>query len=67
MKNKILLLSIIIFISQSNPVFAAYRKSKGWNASKPSAGSTIDFGDPINRGLVALYLLNEGGGLKTFD
>ena len=34
---------------------------------KPPPGSQINWGDPINRGLVGRWLMNEGGGNTLYD
>jgi len=42
----------------------AYRYPRGWGQQMPPAGATVDWGDPINNGAFAVYLLNEGGGQR---
>jgi hypothetical protein len=42
-----------------------FRELRGWQTA-PEAPQ-IDWGDPINKGLLAYYPLNELGGLKCFD
>lgn len=44
-----------------------WRKSKPWGKIKPPAGTPIDWGDPINVGLVSRWVMNEGAGGKLFD
>jgi len=39
-----------------------FRKSKPWGSIKPQVGSQLDYGDPINNGLIYRFLFNEGGG-----
>ena len=34
-------------------------------SSKPPVGSVVDWSHPLSRGLVAVFLMNEGGGLKV--
>lgn len=40
---------------------------KSWGKIKPPAGSGLDFSNPINRGLLARWLFNDGGGAKVSD
>lgn len=42
-------------------------KTKPWGFVKPPAGSQINWGDPISRGLATLFLFNEGGGNIAVD
>ena len=44
-----------------------FRKSKGWGNTKPPVGTQVDWGDPINRSLMACYTFAEGAGSKTYD
>ena len=36
-------------------------------ATKPRPGAQVDWGNPINRGLVGWWLFNEGAGLRAAD
>lgn len=40
---------------------------KNWGIIKPPPGAVLDWGDPINKGLVGCWLMNEGAGTKVFD
>jgi hypothetical protein len=40
-------------------------RSTGWGWQKPPAGTPVDWSHPLANGLVALYVLNEGGGRPT--
>lgn len=42
-------------------------RTKSWGKLKPPAGATILWGDPINNGLIAFYLMSEGSGPRIFD
>ena len=41
--------------------------SHGNKQTRPLAGATIDWGDPITSGLVGCWLCNENGGLTLYD
>lgn len=45
----------------------AATKSRPWGNVKPPAGSTVNWGDPISRGLVGCWLFNEVGGNIAVD
>ena len=61
MKKLLTSLLIASFLLTSTPVYA-----KRWT-SKPPVGSQIDWSHPLSRGLVACFLMNEGGGSKIYD
>ncbi len=42
-------------------------RKTSWGNVKPPVGSVIDWGDPINAGLVGCWLLNENGGRIAKD
>lgn len=44
-----------------------YRKQKLFGQIKPPLGAVLDWGDPINNGLVGRWLFNEGAGNKVRD
>lgn len=44
-----------------------FRKSKPYGSVKPPVRSVVDWGDPINAGLVGCWLLNENGGMIARD
>lgn len=45
----------------------AVRKKLLWGRTKPTVGYTVDWSDPINKGLKACWLFNEGAGSKLYD
>ena len=58
--GQVLVLAMIILVLPSL-LFAQ------WSGAKPILGEPIDFSHPLARGLVACWLLNEGGGSKVYD
>jgi len=44
-----------------------FRKSQPWGRRKPPVGYGVDWGDPINRGLVGCWLFNEAAGGRVID
>lgn len=40
---------------------------RSWGRTKPPPGTPIDWGNPLTRGLIHAYLLNEGGGVNALD
>ena len=48
-------------------IFAPFVLAKTVWTSKPVLGSQIDWSNPLSKGLVACFLMNEGGGKKLND
>lgn len=44
-----------------------YRKPNPWGSVKPPVGTPLDWGNPINNGLLGAWLFAEGGGAQVCD
>jgi hypothetical protein len=55
------LLTLLLLFSLVCPAEGAFRKAKAWEG-KPPVGSVIDWNNPLSKGLVGCWLMNEGGG-----
>lgn len=56
------LILFLAFLILATPVMA----TTPWT-SKPPLGAQINWNHPLSRGLVACFLMNEGGGVKVID
>lgn len=66
-KRFITLILVTAILAQCSEGFAAHKKSKRWGNTKPPPGSTINWGDPINNGLVGAWIFNDAGGTLAKD